>query len=366
MRHAGGTGADRIAQSSDSDLPTNPLMLNTHRQSILRAATRLRRACTMPARVLLVLRAVRTATCLVPALVLAPSVRAQASPSARGAGPRSVTLAISAKPVPFSVRVVGRGPAMFFIPGLTSGGTVWDDIVAAFKDRYECHVFTLAGFAGQPPVAADSTWLPRMRDAIIAYARERGVAPPILVGHSLGGFLALDIAATVPSMPKAVVNVDGLPFLAATMSPNATAESVRPMAEQMRRAMQGGATAQSDQMQEQQLRMMIRDTTKLPMARAMGRASDPATVAEAMYALYVTDLRPRLAQVTAPVLNVHAWVAYRNFGQSRQGMDQLVAAQYAALPNATTRISDTAYHFIMFDEPRWLVTEMQAFLAAQK
>lgn len=266
---------------------------------------------------------------------------------------------------PFSVKVIGRGPAMIFVPGLTNGGAVWDDIVSVFADQYECHVFTLAGFAGQPPIPADSTWLPHMREAIIGYIRERQLARPVIVGHSLGGFLALDIAATAPSIPRAIVNVDGLPFLAATMSPNSTVNSIRPMAEQMRRMMlaQTGAE-QGQQMQEMQLRALIRDTTKLPLARAMGRASDAATVAEAMYGLYVTDLRPQLARISAPVLNLHAWIAYKAYGQTREGMERMLEGQYSALRTSTTRVSDLAYHFIMFDEPQWLVDEMRTFLAA--
>ncbi len=272
----------------------------------------------------------------------------------------------SATPAPFAVQVTGKGPAMLFIPGLTSSGAVWDDMVAALSDRYECHVFTLAGFAGQPPVQADSTWLQRMRDAIVAYTKSRRLDRPIIVGHSLGGFLALDIAAREPSLPRAVINVDGLPFLPATISPTATLESVRPMVAQMRQAMTGGnaaQAAQAEQMQEMQLRSMVRDTSKLPRVRAMGRASDRATVSEAMAALYAVDLRPDLARITAPVLNLHAWVAYRSFGQTRERMEQLLANQYAMLRNGTTRISDTAYHFIMYDEPQWLIGEMRAFLA---
>lgn len=158
-----------------------------------------------------------------------------------------------------------------------------------------------------------------MRDAIIAYARERRIERPVLVGHSLGGFLALDIAATAPALPRAVVNVDGLPFLPATMGPTTTLESVRPMAEQMRRAMRDGGAGGSEAV-DAQLRVMIRDTTRIPLVRTMGRASDPATVAEANYALFATDLRSKLAQVAVPVLNLHAWVAYRTFGQTREGL----------------------------------------------
>ncbi len=273
------------------------------------------------------------------------------------------------EPAPFAVKVVGKGPPMLFIPGLTSGGAVWDDIVTAFADRYQCHVFTLAGFAGQAPVSADSTWLTRMRDAIVDYARAERLERPIVVGHSLGGFLALDIAVREPALPRAVVNVDGLPFLPGTISPDATLESVKPMVAQMRRAMTGSnaaQAAQAEQMQEMQLRSMVRDTSKLPMIRSMGRASDRATVAEAMSALYAVDLRPDLSRITAPVLNLHAWVAYRSYGQTRPRMEQLLANQYAALRTGTTRISDSAYHFIMLDEPAWLISEMQAFVSAAR
>ena len=50
----------------------------------------------------------------------------------------------------FAVTVTGSGRPMILIPGLSCGGNVWDGTVTHFKDRYECHVVTLAGFAGQP------------------------------------------------------------------------------------------------------------------------------------------------------------------------------------------------------------------------
>ena len=57
-------------------------------------------------------------------------------------------------PPSFAVRIEGRGPAMILIPGFLSSGAVWDDVVAHYSSRYTCHVLTLPGFAGQPPIAA--------------------------------------------------------------------------------------------------------------------------------------------------------------------------------------------------------------------
>jgi pimeloyl-ACP methyl ester carboxylesterase len=262
---------------------------------------------------------------------------------------------------PFAVRVVGTGSPVILIPGLTNNGDVWNETVAELSKTYQCHVLSLAGFAGTPAIAADSTWVPRMRDSIIAYVRAKRLARPVLIGHSLGGYLALDIAATAPELPRAVVNVDGLPFLPAASFPGSTVATVRPMAAQMRRQMTSG-TPMSGQAADAQLRSLVRDTTRLPMLSTMMRTSDVSTVAEAMYTLYTTDLRPVMPQVAVPVLNLHAWVAYKGYGQTRARMDTILADQYAGLRRHTTRLNDTAYHFIMFDEPAWFMQELRAFL----
>ncbi len=47
-----------------------------------------------------------------------------------------------------------------------------------------------------------------------------------------------------------------------------------------------------------------------------------------------------------------------------RGPERLLRDHYATLRTGTTRVSDTAYHFIMFDEPRWLIAETTGFLAS--
>jgi len=252
---------------------------------------------------------------------------------------------------------------MLLIPGLADGGAVWDGTVTEFKSEYECHVFTLAGFAGQPPIA-DSAYLARIQEAIVAYIRDRHLVKPIIVGHSLGGFLALSIAASEPDLPGAIINVDGLPFRGAMTDPKATVETALPLAGQMRKMMRDADAATFAEKQDAQLRTMVRDTTKLPLLRAMGRSSDRATVSEAMYELSTTDLRPILSRIKAPVLNLHSWAAYTIYGMTHERAAAMFGAQYASLATGTMHINDTAYHFIQFDAPTWLYSEMHAFLNA--
>lgn len=265
---------------------------------------------------------------------------------------------------PFTAEVSGAGRPMIFIPGLTNSGEVWRATAAEFAKDHQVHVLSLAGFAGTPPIATDTGWLARQRDAVTAYIREKRLERPIVVGHSLGGVLALWIAADSPDLLGAVINVDGLPFIGGTMNPNATVESMRPMAEQMRTMMSApNAKENYLRMQGPQLRMMVRDTVAQRMLARHGAESDMPTMAIAMYELWRVDLRPELAKVRVPVLNVHAWAAYRSMGQTRAGVERLAANQYAALAKHELRIHDAAYHFIMLDEPAWLHAEMRAFLA---
>src|SRR2546423_9328585 len=89
--------------------------------------------------------------------------------------------------VPFGVQISGQGRPMILIPGLACSGEVWDATVDHFKDRYECHVLTLAGFAGQPPF--DGPWLQTIRKGLVDYIRQNKLDRPIIVGHSIGGVL---------------------------------------------------------------------------------------------------------------------------------------------------------------------------------
>lgn len=267
-------------------------------------------------------------------------------------------------PAPFTAKVSGTGRPMILIPGLTNTGEVWNATVAEFSRDHQVHVLSLAGFGGTPAISADSNWLGRQRDAIVAYIRAQRLQKPIIVGHSLGGVLALWVASSEPALLGAVVNVDGLPFLGATMDASATVASMKPMAQQMRAQMsQPNSRENYLRMQDQQVRMMTRDSAGQRLIAQHGRDSDMPTIAAAMYEMFGLDLRADLAKITVPVLNVHAWAAYAGYGQTREGAERMFTGQYAALTTGRLRIHDQSYHFIMLDEPAWLHAEMREFLA---
>src|SRR3981081_3274540 len=139
----------------------------------------------------------------------------------------------------FQVKVTGHGQPMILIPGLSSSGEVWDSTVAHYQDRFECHVLTLAGFAGVPRVPGPM--LNPVRDAIAAYIHDKKLAKPVIVGHSLGGYVALALGSKYPGLVGKLVIVDSYPFMAGIADPKTTPEQAKANAAQMRQYM-GGQT----------------------------------------------------------------------------------------------------------------------------
>jgi pimeloyl-ACP methyl ester carboxylesterase len=256
--------------------------------------------------------------------------------------------------------VTGRGKPMILIPGLTSSGEVWESTVERYKANYECHVLTLAGFAGQPAIKAP--FLEKVRTDLAAYIREKKMKKPTIVGHSLGGFMALWLASVEPDLVGPLVVVDSLPFLGALNNPNATPETIKPQAEAMRKGMMTTQTVeQRRQTQTMILQSMISDPAKIALVTEWGVNSDPETVGQAMYEMFTTDLRPSLSRIKSPTLVIGSWAAYQQY-TTRAAVEKTFRDQYANLPGYRFVMSEAGKHFVMYDDPKLLFSEMDAFL----
>ncbi|UOQ99046.1 alpha/beta hydrolase [Hymenobacter sp. 5317J-9] len=264
----------------------------------------------------------------------------------------------------FTVRVVGKGRPVLLIPGLTCPGAVWDETVARYQSRYQCHVLSLAGFGGAAPMAGAPTadFLPAVRDQLLAYIKTQKLDRPAVIGHSLGGFMGLWLSTTQPEAVGPLVIVDSLPFLAAVQNPALTAEAARPMAAGMRQQMSAGKLPLAQQ--RQMVASMVTDTARQRLVAAWGQASAPASVGQAMYELYTTDLRADLGAVRQPALVLGSWAAYEPYGSTMASTRAIFAAQYAKLPQHRIEMSRAGRHFLMYDDTAWFFEQTDAFLQA--
>ena len=294
--------------------------------------------------------------------VLAFGLLAPLAPLAAQAqtAPKAASPAPAAHPG-FVVQVVGKGRPVLLIPGLNCTGAVWDETVARYRSQYQCHVITLAGFGGvapQQPVPAHL--LQDVRDQLLAYVKAQKLTRPAVIGHSLGGFLALWMAATDPSALGPLEIVDSLPFLPVAQNPAATVENTRPQAELMRQQMR---TAQLPLAARRQMTAgMVTDTARVALVARWGQASDPATTGQAMYDMYTTDLRPAVARIQQPVLVLGTWAGYAAYGATKAGVQQVFEQQYAPVPHHTLLMSEAGKHFVMYDDPQLFFSQTDAFL----
>lgn len=74
---------------------------------------------------------------------------------------------------------------------------VWDDTVKQLCTRHRCHVFTHAGFAGVP--AQSGPLLDNVDAALATYIEQQHLQAHIVIGHSLGGFVALRLTIGHPA-----------------------------------------------------------------------------------------------------------------------------------------------------------------------
>lgn len=261
------------------------------------------------------------------------------------------------------VEVVGQGKPVLMIPGLNSSAAVWTETCAALQPGVQCHIVQLPGFAGAPAVTVDN-FNTGMRDRLLAYVDDRKLDKPVVIGHSLGGTLALQMAAEKPGRIDRLVIVDSLPFLAGLRGMNA--EQAKGMAAGMRQQMLSATQEQWEAGTRQGAAGMSRTPANNERVIAWGLASDRATTAQAMSELWGDDLRPLLPKVTTPTLVLAAWAAYAPMGATLDSTKQLVEGQYAGLKGAKVSMSQQGYHFLMWDDADWLVGEVKGFLAAGK
>jgi pimeloyl-ACP methyl ester carboxylesterase len=93
-------------------------------------------------------------------------------------------------------------------------------------------------------------------------------------------------------------------------------------------------------------------------------ASDLATEAHAAVELMGTDLRADVAKIRVPVLVLAAFAPNPQFPTfTSEFVDRLYSTQFSAVPDVTVAVTPNARHFIMYDEPVWMVDRIRTFLS---
>ena len=275
-------------------------------------------------------------------------------------------VALAASPAAFQsdrivVEVRGAGPDIILIPGLASTSAVWKRTGEALDDRYRVHLVTVRGF-GDVPAGGNGDGLvggPAAAE-IRRYMALQQLERPALIGHSMGGQIALRVAADAGPRVGRVMVVDASPFFPSLISAGATTGDVEPLA----RLAYQGLLLFGDEALKTQAKDMGADMGGAAdsLFNTLGwQGGDRRTLAQGLYEVMTVDLRARLPAITAPVTVVYGWSA--DDRSPRSQIDGLFRAGYRALraPAAFERI-EGAEHMVMIDQPRRFQAAVERFL----
>ncbi len=257
-----------------------------------------------------------------------------------------------AAPPPFlsrriTVRVEGDGPDVVLIPGLGGGPGIWSGLTRALPG-WRWHLVHVRGFAGLPAQDnATGVLLAPLADEIARYVREAGLTAPAVIGHSMGGTLAMLIALRSPARIGRLMVVDMLPAAAGMIG--GTAEGMGFLAQQLRSYFTGTVAGR------RAFAQLLRDATP------SGKDSDPDVIADALDELAALDLAPRLASIRAPMtvvpaLPADADVAAALLSRTRTAYRSAVTARIVPIQPSS--------HMVMLDQPAKFAAMVRRFLQA--
>ncbi|HVQ07164.1 MAG TPA: alpha/beta hydrolase [Allosphingosinicella sp.] len=246
-------------------------------------------------------------------------------------------------PTRFSVEVRGSGPDVILIPGLASGRGIWAELVRAVPG-YRYHLIHVHGFAGAPAG-------PNRRGAIVSplaeevarYIRQARLRRPALIGHSMGGTVAMMIGARYPSLAGRIMVVDMLPEPAGMIGGSASG---------------AGALANSLFGSDGGRRLVGALMSNFSPPDSSLRSSDADVVARTMNELAAIDLTPILPGIRAPMT-----ITYASFDRrAAPTLDRTFARAYAGARNARFVRIDNSGHMVMLDQPARFAAAVREFL----
>lgn len=253
----------------------------------------------------------------------------------------------------YQVKIQGDGQPIIFLPGFTCPGHVWDATIAHLEAGYQTHQFTYAGFGGVP--AIELPWYATLANEIGAYIENNKLKDAVIVGHSMGGMLAIDLAAKHPDRVKKILIIDALPNLREVVMPQVPVEQIRydsPYNTQMLAATDSAMAITAGYM----AMGMTHQTSHHQELVDFALTADRETYVYGYTELLKLDLKAKLTDVKAETLILGA-----DF-PSKEVVLPMFESQYAFLKNKEIKIATGSKHFIMYDQPEWLYQEVNRFL----
>jgi len=244
--------------------------------------------------------------------------------------------------------VFGHGQPVILLHGWLGSWGVWQETMAQLGKYYRTYALDFWGF-GESGKKRDSYDVADFVGLVEQFMEQLGIVRAPLVGHSMGGTVALSVAIQYPQRVSKVV-VIGSPIVGSSLSWPLKLAGYRPIAflvyHQMTLLRLGirlfSSLVTSDPRWPE---MMDRDLSQVTLESFL----------HSIASLRRTDLRPFLPEIQVPVLGMYGEkdviVHPDQWMYLKQGVPHAQISRYAA-----------AGHFIMLDQPKAFTQRLHTFL----
>lgn len=229
-----------------------------------------------------------------------------------------------------------------FVHGWQADRSVWSDVIAALGPEVRPITVDLAGFGDSNAVPGPYT-IERFAADLRQLIETLGVAPAIVVGHSMGGKVALRLAVDAPDALRGMVLVAPVPVNAAGFSPKGDARL---------RATAGDPVAVKDW-----LARTIDDPSDEPILERLcaAAAKAPREVAlESFESWAHTDFADKTGAIAAPALIVAP--------EHDTTLTESARKLAALLPNATFLSLAGTAHYVIVERPHVIAELISKFV----
>jgi pimeloyl-ACP methyl ester carboxylesterase len=256
----------------------------------------------------------------------------------------------------------GDGPPLLFVHGLGGLWQNWLLNIPAVMGSHRCVAFDLPGFGGSP--------LPRGEVSIPGFARTAdavcdrlGIDCPVVVGHSMGGFVGAELALSFPTRVARLVLVSaaglsteyaiGQPVMAAARGWAALTAHT---------GVRSAGVVRRPRLRRAALQAIVRypERLSLPLATELVRGAGAAGFVPAFEALKAYSFRDKLPRIEIPALIV--------WGRN----DILIPVDDADMfeeligENARSVIFDDTGHLVMLERPSRFNVLLASFIAGER
>ena len=254
-------------------------------------------------------------------------------------------------PLELHAETTGQGAPLLLLHGLFGSATNWRSVARALGDRHEVHALDLRNHGASP--WADTMGYREMADDVRALLDRQGIDQASVLGHSMGGKVAMALALSHPERVRRLIVAD--------IAPVAYADTLSPFADAMRGIDLMSAASRTEI--QRQLRSLLPDPSVAPfLAQNLVTRNEHfdwrvnlAAISASMPDLAGFPDVLRTSRFDRPVAVIAG--AGSNYVRERD------ASEFAPMfPNATVEFIEGAGHWVHADQPKVFVERVRIAL----